>query len=146
MFGRFGPVMDFGETIWTPGQIAWRLGLCFLMAGVPLAAVAVLALAISVFSRSLFGAVGFAIGFWITLMLVQELLAGIWTIGGFDMAELLFTRNLDISLRVAEMLSSGATAPWSQPGLVFAMASAAAWAVALFLASWARFHWQDLNK
>jgi ABC-type transport system involved in multi-copper enzyme maturation permease subunit len=147
LLGRLGAVISFDEVIWTPWQAAWRIALSFVLAAVPLAAVAAYGLAISVFARTLLGAICFAIGSWVTLTLIQGFFSDIWYLGEWlDAADLIFTQSLDIPLRVAQAVAGGADGPWDQPGLVTALAVSAAWIVGLLACSLAAFRRQDLNR
>jgi len=145
-FGRLGPAAGPADSAWTPWGAAWQIAVCFLLSAIPLGAVALFALTVSVYARTLLGAICFAVGFWITLTLTQGYFAGELYAGPLDLCDLLFTGGLDRPLRVAQSVASDSVGPWDEPGLAWGLAVSAAWIALFWAVSAAGFCRQDLNR
>ncbi len=144
---EFGPIHDFDETVvYTVPQITLRIASCFALCALPLGAVAAYGLAISVFARTLLGAIAFALGSWVTLLSAQIYFSDIWFVGEWDASDFLFTRGLEIPLNVALNFASGSDSPWDLSGFAPAMIGAGIWIVLFLAISLLAFSRQDLNR
>jgi ABC-type transport system involved in multi-copper enzyme maturation permease subunit len=144
---EFGAIQDFDDTVvYTVPQIAARIAACFALCALPLGAVAAYGLAISVFARTLLGAIAFALGSWITLLSVQVYSSDVWYVGEWDASDFLFTRGLEIPLNVALNFAGASDSPWDVSGFAPAILGAGIWIVLFLGISLLAFSRQDLNR
>ena len=138
---QFGAIMEGEAVLVSQGRLAFSLFISYILILFPLAATLCFGFLISILSRSLVGAVGFALGLYIGLETFKFLIP----IGDVHLDHYLFSSYLDKPINLLSDLLIGLEISWNTAEIKRCIGLSLIYIVLFLSAGFIIFHRRDLN-